>query len=75
MSDTFWNELRRKVYVTPKSYLDSINLYLSSLRIKRAEYRETIDRLSNGLSKLSATQVQVDELKIKLIDLKPELEK
>jgi len=29
--EQFYNELRRKVYVTPKSYLDGINLYLGTL--------------------------------------------
>lgn len=29
MSAKFYGELRRKVYITPKSYLDGINLYLS----------------------------------------------
>jgi dynein heavy chain len=28
MSDRFYEELRRKVYITPKSYLDCINLYI-----------------------------------------------
>jgi dynein heavy chain, axonemal len=28
MSIRFYEELRRKVYITPKSYLDGINLYL-----------------------------------------------
>ena len=28
-SDQFFDELRRKVYVTPKSYLDGINMYLA----------------------------------------------
>ena len=27
----FYEELRRKVYITPKSYLDGINLYLLQL--------------------------------------------
>ena len=30
-ADSFFGELRRKVYTTPKSYLDLINLYLSTL--------------------------------------------
>ena len=34
-SDRFFNELRRKYYTTPKSYLDLINLYLQLLREKR----------------------------------------
>ncbi len=28
MAQQFWDELRRKVYITPKSYLDGINMYL-----------------------------------------------
>jgi dynein heavy chain len=27
-SEKFWDELRRRVYITPKSYLDGISLYL-----------------------------------------------
>lgn len=27
MAKRFYDELRRKVYITPKSYLDGINLY------------------------------------------------
>ena len=27
VSEQFWDELRRRVYTTPKSYLDLINLY------------------------------------------------
>jgi dynein heavy chain len=30
-SDRFYAELRRRVYTTPKSYLDLINLYLNTL--------------------------------------------
>ncbi|MBK8156898.1 MAG: hypothetical protein IPK55_13370 [Streptococcus sp.] len=30
-SDKFYNQLRRRVYTTPKSYLDLINLYLIAL--------------------------------------------
>jgi dynein heavy chain len=34
-SDNFFNELRRKVYTTPKSYLDLISLYEKVLSKKR----------------------------------------
>ena len=67
--------LRRKVYITPKSYLDSIHMYKNCLDQKRQELNETIERLSNGLHKLAATNVQVADLKQMLIKLKPELEK
>ena len=31
VSDLFYSQLRRRVYTTPKSYLDLINLYLNTL--------------------------------------------
>jgi dynein heavy chain len=30
-SDRFWEELRRRIYTTPKSYLDLISLYINVL--------------------------------------------
>ena len=30
-SERFYNELRRRVYTTPKSYLDLISVYLNTL--------------------------------------------
>ena len=47
-SDTFYQELRRKFYTTPKSYLDLINLYMSLLQEKREELGTARDRLLNG---------------------------
>ena len=32
VSVTFFNELRRRVYTTPKSYLDLISLYMNMLK-------------------------------------------
>jgi len=34
MADRFYNELKRKYYTTPTSYLELINLYLSMLTTK-----------------------------------------
>jgi dynein heavy chain len=36
-SAEFFDKLRRKVYTTPKSYLDLIHLYVNSLDVKRDE--------------------------------------
>lgn len=33
----FEGALKRKVFTTPKSYLDLINLYLAALKMKREE--------------------------------------
>ncbi len=35
MAERFFNELRRRYYTTPTSYLELINLYLSMLEAKR----------------------------------------
>ena len=65
-SDRFYEELRRRVYTTPKSYLDLISLYLNTLESKRQEYNANKNRLSSGLNKLQTTNVQIAELNAKL---------
>ncbi len=74
-SDAFFAELRRRVYTTPKSYLDLINLYLNTLDVKRSEYQINKNRLATGLKKLNDTNKSIAELKIKLADLQPQLVK
>lgn len=74
-SDTFFSELRRKIYTTPKSYLDLINLYLNTLDQKRYEYNLNRNRLATGLKKLNDTNKSIAELKIKLTELQPLLQK
>ena len=56
-SEKFYSELRRRIYTTPKSYLDLISLYLNTLETKRKEYNANRDRLSQGLNKLNVTNV------------------
>lgn len=68
-SEQFFAELRRKVYTTPKSYLDLINLYLNTLDVKRSEYNINKNRLATGLKKLQDTNKSIEELKNKLIEL------
>ena len=70
-STKFYEELRRRVYTTPKSYLDLINLYLNTLEQKRNEFNANKTRLSSGLNKLNTTNVQIAELKIKLAEMQP----
>lgn len=65
--------MRRRVYTTPKSYLDLINLYLNTLDVKRSEYNANRNRLAIGLKKLNDTNKSIAELKIKLTDLLPKI--
>lgn len=68
-SDWFYAQLRRRVYTTPKSYLDLINLYLIALDQKWNEFNINKNRLSNGLKKLNNTNANIAELKVKLAEL------
>eukprot|EP00898_Chlorokybus_atmophyticus_P006606 jgi/Chlat1/6947/Chrsp52S06617 len=73
-ADRFWEELRRRFYTTPKSYLDLIGLYITLLGEKRAELGAARDRLLNGLSKLQETNDVVASMKVELGELQPLLE-
>lgn len=74
ISDDFYAQLRRRVYTTPKSYLDLISLYLKVLEIKRTEFQRNKQRLANGLRKLNETNTNIAELNEKLTEMKPKLE-
>ena len=56
-SEKFYDELRRRVYTTPKSYLDLISLYLNTLKTKREELNANKNRLASGVNKLNTTNV------------------
>jgi dynein heavy chain len=59
ISNKFWDELRRRVYTTPKSYLDLIKLYISKLASKRKKDNTNRDRLSFGVKKLNQTNSEI----------------
>lgn len=70
-ADDFFAQLRRRVYTTPKSYLDLISLYLNTLDVKRNEYNQNKVRLATGLKKLNDTNKSIAELRVKLTELQP----
>ena len=73
MSVVFFNELRRKVYTTPKSYLDLIALYISMLKGLQDIVEEKSDRMKVGVQKLTETNEIVDSLRGDLEKLAPVL--
>ncbi|KAM4603926.1 dynein axonemal heavy chain 6 [Polymixia lowei] len=73
MAERFYSELRRHYYTTPTSYLELINLYLAMLGDKRQQLAAARDRVKNGLTKLSETNVLVDKMKVDLSALEPVL--
>lgn len=73
MSRKFLLNERRYNYTTPKSFLAFISLYQVLLEKKAMELTKSTDRLENGLTKLSSTASQVDDLKAKLATQEVEL--
>jgi len=74
MADTFFAEQKRRFYVTPKSFLELISLYLGALDEKRVEMDVGISRLSTGTKKLNETNAMVQGMQEELAALQPELE-
>ncbi|KAM6469113.1 dynein axonemal heavy chain 9 [Liasis olivaceus] len=73
MSYSYLSNERRYNYTTPKSFLEQIKLYQNLLLKKRKELTAKMERLENGLQKLSSTSAQVDDLKAKLAAQEVEL--
>eukprot|EP00961_Rhodomonas_salina_P291844 3932379-Rhodomonas_salina.1 len=72
-SDNFYAELRRKFYISPKSYLDMIQLYTKLLHDKQMELIEQKDRFVNGLNKMEEVGVVIESAKKDLAELEPVL--
>eukprot|EP00762_Andalucia_godoyi_P001076 ANDGO_01965.mRNA.1 Dynein-1-beta heavy chain len=71
MAHRFYQELRRRFYVTPTSYLEFIKLYRSMLDEKREELSQARDRLKNGLTKLRESNELVAVMRQDLEALQP----
>lgn len=75
VSHEFMDNLKRKNYVTPTSYLELLSTYEKLLSDKRMEVGGLCKRLSVGLDKLISTGQDVGVMKEELIALAPVLEK
>jgi dynein heavy chain, axonemal len=71
ISARFFAELRRRVYTTPKSYLDLISLYISMLKGLQDEVEKKSERMKVGVRKLIETNDVVDGLRSELVKLEP----
>ena len=68
-SKQFEQELRRKNYTTPSSYLELINLYLIMLKDQQKKVPEKINKYTTGLKKLKETNEMVAELQKDQVEL------
>jgi len=71
MADRFYDELRRKYYTTPTSYLELINLYTSMLETKRQELMLSRDRYATGMKKIGETDELIGTMQKELTKLTP----
>jgi len=72
-AEEFYEKLLRKVYTTPKSYLDLIASYLAMLQDRRAVLNLSRSRLKTGVIKLEETNAMVTGLQAELTKLQPVL--
>merc|ERR1712154_659946 len=71
--DEYFNQYRRRVYVTPKSYLSFISMYKSLYTSKREEIDVKARNVSLGLSKIAKASSDVNNMKKVLFVQKEEL--
>jgi dynein heavy chain len=74
VSEDFYNELRRRNYTTPTSYLDLVKTYKEMLGYQRGIVPVKIATYEGGLKRLKETNEMVSDLKESLITLTPEIE-
>jgi len=75
LSERFLVELKRYYYVTPTSYLELINSFISTLKSRRQIVQKAKWRYDTGLEKINDAKEQVSALQIQLNELEPVLEK
>lgn len=74
MTEDYYNETKRRIYVTPRSFLDLLHLYRYLLKRETAELQDRHDKFSTGLKKMSEITVVIKQSKCELDLLRPVLE-
>lgn len=74
-AELFYEELRRRTYTTPKTYLDLIKSYIEMMEEQRRVVPANIARYSQGLRLLAQIKTMVDQLQVTLTKLRPEIDK
>lgn len=69
----FYEQMRRYYYITPKSYLEFLKLYIKMYELQTNKIKNDSDRISNGLRKLYETYDMVGDMKTKLKAMAPAL--
>ena len=73
LRDDFMDELGRKVYITPKTFLDMNNLLMTLLQTKKSENQKKIEILEDGTKKIKKTQQDIVRLEDEIRKIEPEI--
>lgn len=73
-AERFFAMYRRKVYITPKNYLDVLGLFQAFLKEFKGDIDDNIRKLTVGLTKLDESNQKVADLRTILEKMKPVLE-
>jgi hypothetical protein len=66
LSVDFVEQTRRTNYVTPKTFLDYIESYRTSLTKRRGFNETQCKRLDGGLAKIAQAKVEVDQMQVRI---------
>jgi dynein heavy chain len=73
LTEKYMAEVSRRVYVTPKSFLDMCALFSTLSKVKKTEIDSVMEKLAKGVKKLNETHKQIIIVEEKLTKLEPEL--
>jgi len=73
LSAKFWNDLGRRTYMTPTSYLELINSFKNLINMKQDQTMKAKRRYVVGLEKLAFAASQVADMQKELEELQPQL--
>lgn len=72
-AEHFYDNLKRKYYVTPTSYLEMIITFQNLLAEKRKEVTNQIEKYENGYAQIISTEEKVGLMQIQLTEMVPKL--
>jgi len=74
-SDRYYEELRRRTYTTPTSYLDLVKTFKDLLRKYQNVIPIQISKYERGLTRIDETKITVEKLSQELEAMMPQIEK
>ncbi|KPA85080.1 putative dynein heavy chain [Leptomonas pyrrhocoris] len=75
MAQQYYDELRRRYYITPTSYLEFIESYKALLLSQRSRVEAQLAQVENGTEKMRETEEMITKMKAEIEVKRPLLEK